>query len=619
MSEADVPKSRIVAVASYYALAVVSVAVALTATVLLNPDGLVGPLFFLAIILSAWFGGVGPGLVAALLSTLSISYFLLPPLHSVKFNAVHLPQLLVFFVSAVLVSSWSAVRRRDETALRQAQAELEDRVRDQTAELRDSETRFRTFVDHATDAFFLHDDQLKLRDVNRQACESLGYSREELLGLRPRDFDVGLDEAAIAQLADRVRAGETISFETRHRRKNGTEFPVEVRVRPFKHEGDWFFIGLARDITERKRVQEELAASEAELRALFASMTDPVMVLDRDGRYLKIAPNNQRLLYRPLDELVGKTMHDVFPKEQADLFLSNIRTAMNERKAVNTEYPLPMIDGQERWFSTTASPMTKDTVVCVARDITERKRAEEERERLHLLQAELAHFDRINMLGELAASLAHELNQPIAAAVTSAGACLRWLNREQPEVQRAREAVVRIENDGKRAAEIINRLRAFYKKEVSLERELVDVNEIAREMIAMLNNEANRHSVSMRAELANGLPLVKADRVQLQQVFMNLMLNAIEAMREAPGKLTIQAEQSNGHILVTVSDTGMGLPPGKTNDLFNAFFTSKPDGTGMGLAISRSIIESHGGRLWADANPGLGATFHFTLPIQTEA
>jgi signal transduction histidine kinase len=162
-------------------------------------------------------------------------------------------------------------------------------------------------------------------------------------------------------------------------------------------------------------------------------------------------------------------------------------------------------------------------------------------------------------------------------------------------------------------------LRAFYTKEAPPEREFVALNEVAREMIALLGNEAERHSVSVRAELAPDLPPVKADRVQLQQVLMNLMLNAIEAMREAPGELTIKSEQSNGQILVSVSDTGVGLPPGKTGELFNAFFTTKPDGTGMGLAISRSIIEAHAGRLWAAANPGRGATFHFTLPTQPEA
>jgi len=248
-------------------------------------------------------------------------------------------------------------------------------------------------------------------------------------------------------------------------------------------------------------------------------------------------------------------------------------------------------------------------------DITERKRAEEERERLHQLEADLAHMNRVSTMGELAASLSHELKQPITAAIIGAKTCLRWLKRDQPDIEQAREAATRIVQDSNRAAEVIDRLRSLYKKGVALERELVDVNEVLGEMLALLRSEAARYSIFMHTDLATDLPKVRADRVQLQQVLLNLILNGIQAMKDTAGELTIKSEVGkDDQVLISVSDTGVGLPAGKADQIFNAFFTTKPQGSGMGLAISRSIVESHGGRLWALANSGRGATFHFTLP-----
>jgi signal transduction histidine kinase len=224
-------------------------------------------------------------------------------------------------------------------------------------------------------------------------------------------------------------------------------------------------------------------------------------------------------------------------------------------------------------------------------------------------------------MGELTASLAHEIKQPIAAAVTNAKTCLRWLGRDQPDVAEAREAAARIIKDVTRASDIISRIRLLFKKGAP-QQESLDVNEVIEEMIAMLRNEASRYSISIGSDLANDLPKIRADHVQLQQVFMNLMLNGIEAMmdRQAPGKLLVKSQQAeNGQILISISDTGAGLSPEQAEQIFNAFFTTKPHGTGMGLPISRSIIESHGGRLWAAHNYPRGATFCFTLPTKVEA
>jgi C4-dicarboxylate-specific signal transduction histidine kinase len=224
-------------------------------------------------------------------------------------------------------------------------------------------------------------------------------------------------------------------------------------------------------------------------------------------------------------------------------------------------------------------------------------------------------------MGELTASLAHEANQPIAAAVTDANTCLRWLTRDEPDLVEAREAASRMVKDAARAAEIIARIRSFFTKGVS-QRELVNVNELIQGMIALLRGEAARFSISMRTELSEGLPQIMGDRVQLQQVLMNLMINSMEAMKavDGPRELSIKSQRAeDGQLMVSVSDTGVGLPANQADQIFNAFFTTKSDGTGMGLRISRSIVEAHGGRLWATANSPRGACFHLSLPGKAES
>ncbi len=248
----------------------------------------------------------------------------------------------------------------------------------------------------------------------------------------------------------------------------------------------------------------------------------------------------------------------------------------------------------------------------------ERKRAEEASRQA---QADLARVSRVTTMGELTASLAHEVNQPIGAAVTNANTCIRWLARDTPNVEEARAAAMRSAKDGMRAAEIVSRIRLLFKKG-SPEREFVDVNEVVREMIVLLRGEATRYNISVRTELAAELPPVLGDRVQLQQVLMNLMLNGMDAMKDVDGmrELAIKSQRAESEqVLVIVSDTGVGLPAQQGDQIFQAFFTTKSHGTGMGLSISRSIVESHGGRLWAADNSPRGASFHLTLTTKVEA
>ena len=281
---------------------------------------------------------------------------------------------------------------------------------------------------------------------------------------------------------------------------------------------------------------------------------------------------------------------------------------------VEEELRFRRTDGEYRWFLSRVVPLRDKGGKVVkwygtATDIQDRKRAEE-------LQADLAHTNRVSMLGELSASISHELKQPISATVMDAQASLRWLNRDQPDLEQVRRATAAIVKDGRRAADIIDRLRSLYKK-TPPQREPVDMDEIIGEMVLLLRSEAIEYAVSIRTDLAADLPKIMTDRVQLQQVLMNLMLNGIEAMKETGGVLTVKTGRGEGgQVLISVSDSGAGLPPEKADEIFNAFFTTKPQGSGMGLAICRSIVESHGGRLWATSNDGRGATFHFTLPTE---
>ena len=321
---------------------------------------------------------------------------------------------------------------------------------------------------------------------------------------------------------------------------------------------------------------------------------------------------------KPTVELILQRVH---PEDMAQV-KQTIERAARDGKDFDHEYRLVMLDGSVKYVHVVAHALGDESgsaeFVGAVMDVTGSKRAEEA---LRQARADLAHVNRVTTMGELTASLAHEVNQPIAAAVTNANACLRWLARDHPDLEEAREAAIRIVRDGTRAAQIISRVRLLFKKGTA-EWELVDINAVIREMIVLLRDETARYNISIGTDLDADLPQVMADRVQLQQVFMNLMMNAIEAMKDVDGtrELDVKSQRvENEKILLSVSDTGVGLPAQHMEEIFNAFFTTKAQGTGMGLRICRSIVESHDGRLWATANSERGATFHITLPAKVEA
>jgi PAS domain S-box-containing protein len=359
----------------------------------------------------------------------------------------------------------------------------------------------------------------------------------------------------------------------------------------------------------------KLRQREQELREVIATIPTFAWTATPDGSLDFLNRHYEDYTGIPVEKSVGSAWTAVVHPEDLQRHMEKFRSAMATGELFEAESRFRRADGQYRWFMTRAVPL-RDSRGRIARwygtsiEIEDCKRAEQ-------LQADLAHISRASTMSHFTASLAHEIKQPIGAAVTNAEACLRLLNRNDPDLPDAREAALEMTKDARRAADIIDRVRLLYQKGHS-QMQPVNVNEVIAEMVMMLRNQANHHSVTMRTELAEGLPTVMADRVQLQQVLMNLQLNGIEAMRNTGGDLTIRSQLNrDGELLISVADNGMGLPAGRADEVFNAFFTTKPQGTGLGLAITRSILESHGGRVWATANTGRGTTFYFTLPVRT--
>lgn len=381
-------------------------------------------------------------------------------------------------------------------------------------------------------------------------------------------------------------------------------------------------LGTMVDITERKRADEESERLRQAHRVVVETASDAVVSTDESGVIHFANPATTRVFGYAPGELIGKPLTVLMPESMRDMhergFRRYLATGQRHLNWQRTELIGLRRNGQEFPVEVSFGEMTTNgqrVFTGFVRDITERKRAEEERERLRQVQADLARVTRVSTLGELTASLAHEIRQPLTAALANAETCVDWLQRENPNVGEGCEAAAQVVNDVSRAAGIIESVSALFKK-CAIRREPVDVNDVIREMVSLLRNEARGNMVTIRTDLAEELPRADADRMQLQQVLMNLMLNGMDAMKNVTerGELAITSEVVDEQLLISVIDAGIGLPSEHEDRIFNAFFTTKENGTGMGLAICRSIIESHGGRLWAAANSDKGATFRFTLP-----
>jgi PAS domain S-box-containing protein len=497
------------------------------------------------------------------------------------------------------------------------------RLQDLYATLQQSEDRLRLVIDTIPAHVWSTRLDGSVDFVNQRFLEFTGRSMDDILAwgwsslLHPDDLTryVGEWKAAVA-------VGVPLESEARVRRMDNDYRWLLIRNVPLRDTAGniakWY--GTAIDIEERHRAEDALRRSEAYLaEAQRSSRTGSFGWEPSTGEIFWSEETFRIFQYdRTVKPTLALILQRVHPQDAIHV-KQTIETVSITGKDFEHEYRLVMPDSSVKYVHVVAHASSdqsgKVEFVGAVMDVTERKRGEEA---LREAQTNLARG--VTTMGELTASLAHEIKQPIAAAVTNANTCLRWLGRDRPDIAEARDAAARIIKDVTRASDIISRVRSLFQKNPP-QRESLDVNGIIEEMIALLRNEASRYSISISSDLAGNLPKISADHVQLQQVLMNLMLNGIEAMVDGhpPGKLTVKSRQADdGQVLICISDTGVGLSPEQAEQIFNAFFTSKPHGTGMGLPISRSIIESHGGRLWTAGNSPRGATFCFTLPTKGE-
>jgi PAS domain S-box-containing protein len=513
-----------------------------------------------------------------------------------------------------------SVHGEDELAhLGQVFNDTARQLQDLYASLQSSEDRLRRVIDTIPAHVWSTLPDGSVDFINQRVLESTGLSTEELLGsgwesiIHPDDLAKYVDEWRVA-LGTRKQMESEVRMRTADRKYRW----MLIRNVPLRDsQGDivkWYGTGI--EIEDRKRAEERLRVSEAYLAE--------AQRVSRTGSFGWKVPSGELMWSEETFQVFGyesglkPTLDLILERTHPDDkdFVRQLVEHASESTNLDFEHRLLMPDDSVKYLHVVAHRLTDSSgvpeFVGAVTDITPAKEAEEA---LRKSQADLAHVNRVTTMGELSASLAHEVNQPITGAVINAHACLRWLKREHPDLDEACEAASGMVRDINRAAEIIRRVRLFFKKGAVLKEE-IDVNGIIRELIVLLRNEATRYLISVRTELEEDLTPVVGDRVQLQQVLMNLIINSIDAMKnvDGPRQLTIRSQQvENDQLLVSVDDTGVGLPPQQADKIFNAFFTTKGHGTGMGLRISRTIVESHGGRLWAADNSPRGASFYFTL------
>ena len=493
----------------------------------------------------------------------------------------------------------------------------------------ENESRFEILAETATDGIFSIDDQSTIRYANPAAGRLFGYEPDEMLGntltslmperLRQIHLTSVRRYLSTGQRHVGWRAVELIGLH-----KSGREFPIEVSFGEAIHNGRHFFTGIVRDVTDRKRSEEALRTSEQRLQAIVDNTTAVIFIKDLELRYLLVNREYERLFGIGREQVQGRTDFDFHPHDVAETLRANDRQVIEIGGPTQFEEVVPSKGSAHHYVVVKfllRDQANEPYAICgIATDITELKQAQED---LRSKEAELAHITRVMTMGEITSSIAHEINQPLGTIVNYGNACLRLLRTGSADLAEMASVLSEIVDSANRASTIIARIRALSKKALP-EVAVLKVEDLVAEILPLIRNELTRRRVVLKTALPGDLPPVLGDRIQLQQVLLNLVMNSVEAMHQVPEdrrQLSVEAEshisEGKEFVLVTVTDSGIGLKAEDLQKLFQAFYTTKAEGMGMGLAICRSIVGAHGGRLWAEPNAELGATFQFMLPAQT--
>jgi PAS domain S-box-containing protein len=491
-----------------------------------------------------------------------------------------------------------------------------------------AEEKFRLAVEASPSAIVMVNEQGGIVLVNVQAEKLFGYARNELIGQsvetllperfrgRHTDYRTGFFAAPQARSMGADR-------ELWARRKDGSEVTVEIGLSPIETDDGILVLTSILDITARREAEKTVERERKFLRQVIDTDPNFIFAKDRDGRFTLANKAVADAYGTTVDNLIGRTDADFNPNQyEVDSFRRADQEVIDtlEERFIAEEH-ITDAEGRVRWLQTVKRPIIESDgsakqVLGASTDITRRKETEIE---LREQRAELAHVARISTMGELAASLAHELNQPLTAILSNAQAALRFLSGKPADIEEVREILQDIVKDNSRAGEVIRRMRALVKKE-ELEFASLDFASLIRDVVALVHSDAILLNVKLALELDENLPPVRGDKIQLQQVVLNLLLNAFDAMKDCPAgerDVKLQVEKRGaGLIQIAVSDCGTGLSGDKLDKIFQPFYTTKGEGLGMGLSICRSIVEAHGGHLWAENNADRGATFYFTVPVE---
>ena len=513
---------------------------------------------------------------------------------------------------------------------------MAERLRQEERRLKQSELHKSAILNAALDCVVAIDHEGCITEFNPAAERTLGYRRADVLGQRLVDLIVppSLREKHREGFGRYLATGESRVLGRRLEMtalcSDGREIPVEIAITRIPQDGPPAFTGYLRDITERKRNEDALHRAHAQIlrseerwRSVFENSAVGVALTDLNGRFIAANPVYQKMLGYTEEELQQLSILDITHEGFVEPSRALIAELLEEkRQQYQIEKAYRRKDGKTVWVRNNVSlvpgtELAPRFLMALSEDITEHKLSEEA---LANARSELSKVARITSLGVLTASIAHEINQPLSGIVTNASTCLRMLSGDPPNLEGARETARRTIRDGNRASDVVTRLRTLYGRKDILP-EAMDLNEAAREVISLSLTELQRNRVVLRSDLAHNLPLIDGDRIQLQQVILNLLRNASDAMStidNRPREVLIRTQRDDeNQVRLTIRDAGIGFAPEAAANLFDAFYTTKNDGMGIGLSVSRSIIEAHRGRLWAAPNDGPGATFSFTVPCAT--